>query len=111
MPKSNSRKIRDNNRDFRKGMEETSANLMDMVEMTQITRAHALENKEVNKMTTLLNKVANTGFHLDVIQALFGACSWVIFQLFQLLGIGLTGNIGIPNHDSSLPCSMVLVIE
>lgn len=36
-------------------------------------------------MTTLLNKVANTGFHLDVIQALFGACSWVIFQLFQLL--------------------------
>lgn len=83
-------KIRDNNRDFRKGMEETSANLMDMVEMTQITRAHALENKEVNKMTTLLNKVANTGFHLDVIQALFGACSWVIFQLFQLLCLGFS---------------------
>ena len=77
--------IRKNNREFRKGMEETSANLMDMVEMTQITRAHALENREVHKMTTLLNKVANTGFHLDVIQALFGACSWVIFQLFQLL--------------------------
>ncbi len=83
-------KIRDNNRDFRKGMEETSANLMDMVEMTQITRAHALENREVNKMTTLLNKVANTGFHLDVIQALFGACSWVIFQLFQLLCLGFS---------------------
>lgn len=83
-------KIRDNNRNFRKGMEETSANLMDMVEMTQITRAHALENKEVNKMTTLLNKVANTGFHLDVIQALFGACSWVIFQLFQLLCLGFS---------------------
>ena len=77
--------IKRNNREFRKGMEATSANLMDMVEMTQITRAHALENREVHKMTTLLNKVANTGFHLDVIQALFGACSWVIFQLFQLL--------------------------
>lgn len=77
--------IKKNNREFRKGMEETSASLMDMVEMTQITRAHALENREVHKMTTLLNKVANTGFHLDVIQALFGACSWVIFQLFQLL--------------------------
>lgn len=77
--------ISKNNREFRKGMEQTSANLMDMVEMTQITRAHALENREVHKMTTLLNKVANTGFHLDVIQALFGACSWVIFQLFQLL--------------------------
>lgn len=78
-------KIRENNRKFRKGMEETSANLMDMVEMTQITRAHALENREVSKMTHILNKVANTGFQLDVIQALFGACSWVIFQLFQLL--------------------------
>lgn len=77
--------IKRNNREFRKGMEATSANLMDMVEMTQITRAHALENREVHKMTTLLNKVATTGFHLDVIQALFGACSWVIFQLFQLL--------------------------
>lgn len=78
-------KIKENNRKFRKGMEETSANLMDMVEMTQITRAHALENREVSKMTHLLNKVADTGFRLDVIQALFGACSWVIFQLFQLL--------------------------
>lgn len=78
-------KIRENNREFRKGMEETSANLMDMEEMTQITRAHALENREIHKMTTILNKVARTGFHLDVIQALFGACSWVIFQLFQLL--------------------------
>ena len=79
--------ISKNNREFRKGMEQTSANLMDMVEMTQITRAHALENREVHKMTTLLNKVANTGFHLDVIQALFGACSWVISQLFQLLSL------------------------
>jgi len=77
--------IRKNNRDFRRDMEETSANLMDMVEMTEITRAHALENREIHKMTSLLNKVANTGFHLDMIQALFGACSWVIFQLFQLL--------------------------
>lgn len=76
--------IRNNNRKFRKGMEETSANLMDMVEMTEITRAHALENQEIHKMTSLLNKVASTGFNLDIIQALFSACSWVIFQLFQL---------------------------
>lgn len=93
--------IQKNNRDFRVGMEETSANLMDMVEMTQITRAHALENKEVNKMTAILNKVATTGFHLDVIQALFGACTWVIFQLFQLLCLSfsvfmaINGNIEI----------------
>ncbi len=78
-------KIISNNREFRKGMEETSASVSDMVEMTQITRAHGLEDKEINKMTSLLNKVASTGFRLDMIQSLFGACSWVIFQLFQLL--------------------------
>ena len=66
-------------------MENTSANLMDMVEMTQITRAHALENKEVNKMTSILNTLANTGFRLDMVTALFGSISWVMFQLFQFL--------------------------
>jgi len=73
------------NRAFRKNMESTSANLMDMVEMTPITRAHALENKEVNKMTAILNTLANTGFRLDMVTALFGSISWVMFQLFQFL--------------------------
>ncbi len=77
--------IKVNNSKFRKDTEQVSANLMDMVEMTEITRAHALENRETHKMTTLLNRVATTGFKLDMIQALFGACSWVVFQLFQLL--------------------------
>ena len=79
------RPIRKKNREFRHNMENTSANLMDMVEMTQITRAHALENKEVNKMTSILNTLANTGFRLDMITALFGSISWVMFQLFQFL--------------------------
>ena len=73
------------NKEFRHNMENTSANLMDMVEMTQITRAHALENKEVNKMTSILNTLANTGFRLDMVTALFGSISWVMFQLFQFL--------------------------
>ncbi len=79
------RPIGSSNRSFRKNMENTSANLMDMVEMTPITRAHALENKEVNKMTSILNTLANTGFKLDMVTALFGSISWVIFQLFQFL--------------------------
>ncbi len=77
--------MRENNRSFRKDMENASANLMDMVEMTEITRAHALEHREVHKMTTLLSKLANTGIKLDMIQSVFGASSWVVFQLFQLL--------------------------
>lgn len=77
--------IKKTNSEFRRGMEETSATLMDMVEMTQITRAHALENKEIKKMTGKLNEIANSGFRLDMVQALFGSCSWVVFHIFQLL--------------------------
>lgn len=73
-----------NNRTYRENMEATSANLMDMVEMTEITRAHALENREIHKMTSLLGSLAKTGYRLDKLHALFGACSWVVFQIFQL---------------------------
>ncbi len=77
--------IRKYNAQFRRDMESTSADLMDMVEMTQITRAHAAEGYEVKKMTNRLNTVANTGYQLDLVQALFGSVSWVMFNLFQLL--------------------------
>lgn len=73
------------NSEYRRNMETASAGLMDMVEMTQITRAHALENREIRKMTSRLNEVANTGFRLDMVQALFGSCSWVVFNIFQLI--------------------------
>ncbi len=73
------------NSEYRQNMESTSAGLMDMEAMTEITRAHALENREIKKMTSRLNEVANTGFRLDMVQALFGSCSWVVFNIFQLV--------------------------
>jgi ATP-binding cassette subfamily B protein len=77
--------IKKRNNQLRRDIENASANLMDMVEMTEVTRAHALEDKEIRKMTSILNKAGSTAVHLDTVNALFGACSWVIFQLFQLL--------------------------
>ena len=76
--------IRKYNTQFRKNMESTSADLMEMVEMTQITRAHALENFEIRKLTNRLATVAQTGYRLDIVQAGFGASTWVTFQIFQL---------------------------
>ncbi len=73
------------NAQFRRDMERSSAGLMDMVEMTEITRAHALENREVKKRTHQINQVANTGYHLDMVHALFGSCTWASFTLFQLV--------------------------
>ena len=78
-------KIKRYSTEFRKNMESTSADIMDMIEMNQITRAHALERVQVKKLTGRLNSVANTGFKLDMTHAKFGSVSWVMFSLFQLL--------------------------
>ena len=75
------------NTEFRKEMEETSAR----VELIPVTRAHALEEEEVTKMSGQLFAVAEKGYKLDVIQALFGSVGWAIFQIFQVVCLGFTG--------------------
>ena len=78
------KKMASTNKDYRMTMENTSAKLMDMVVMTEITRAHALEDREVKKLSLSLKDVANSGLRVDVTQSKFGACSWATTQLFQL---------------------------
>ncbi|MGN0506821.1 MAG: ABC transporter ATP-binding protein [Lachnospiraceae bacterium] len=85
------KKIKESNSEFRKEMEETSARVMEMVELIPVTRAHALEQQEINKMERQLNEVAEKGYRLDIVQANFGAVSWCVFQAFQVLCLGFTG--------------------
>lgn len=84
-------KIKQSNSEFRKEMEETSARVMEMVELIPVTRAHALEHQEIEKMEQQLNEVAEKGYRLDIVQANFGAVSWCVFQAFQVLCLGFTG--------------------
>lgn len=79
------------NAEFRKEMEETSARVMEMVELIPVTRAHALEEEEVQKMSGQLFTVAEKGYKLDLIQALFGSVGWAIFQIFQIVCLAFTG--------------------
>lgn len=84
-------KINSRNKNFRREMEETSARVMEMVELIPVTRAHALEPLETNKIDRQLRNVAEEGFRLDVIQSFFGSVSWAAFQLFQVLCLAFTG--------------------
>lgn len=79
------------NAEFRKEMEETSARVMEMVELIPVTRAHALEEEEVQKMSGQLLAVAEKGYKLDLIQALFGSVGWAAFQIFQIVCLAFTG--------------------
>lgn len=83
------------NNEFRKEMEETSARVMEMVDLIPVTRAHALEEEEVQKMSGQLFAVAEKGYRLDVIQSLFGSVGWAIFQIFQVVCLGFTGFLAI----------------
>ena len=83
------------NNEFRKEMEETSARVMEMVELIPVTRAHALEEEEVQKMSGQLFAVAEKGYRLDVIQSLFGSVGWAIFQIYQVVCLGFTGFLAI----------------
>lgn len=84
-------KMKKRNTEFRQEMEETSARVMEMVELIPITRAHALENEEVRKMDYQLSRVAKRGYKLDVVQSIFGGVSWTVFQVFQMMCLAFTG--------------------
>lgn len=85
------KKIHRENRAFRREMEETSAKVMEMVELVPVARAHALEQIEVEKIKEQLEETADKGYRLDMIQSHFGAVSWCIFQVFQVLCLGFSG--------------------
>lgn len=83
-------KIKDYNRSFRREMEETSAKVMEMVEMVPVARAHALEKQETKKMGVQLDQIAKKGLKLDMVQTYFSSISWVAFQIFQVLCLAFT---------------------
>ncbi len=85
------KKIRQRNNEYRKEVEETSAMVMEMVELIPVTRAHGLQNYEIDRMGNQMEKVSRRGLRLDVIQELFGSMTWVTFQVFQLGCLVFTG--------------------
>ncbi|MDD6572895.1 MAG: ABC transporter ATP-binding protein [Thermoflexaceae bacterium] len=82
--------IRKRNQEFRKEMESTSARVMEMVELIPVTRAHALEEEEAQKVSEHLIEVAEKGYRLDIIQSTFGSVGWAVFQVFQIICLAFT---------------------
>ena len=87
--------IKKHNQKFRKEMEETSAKVMEMVQLVPVTRAHGLENEEISRMDTQVDLIAQAGYSLDIIQGQFGAVSWAIFQIAQVLCLTFTAVLSV----------------
>ena len=85
------KKMSKSSTDFRKSVEDTSAAVMDMIELVPISRAHALENFEIRKITQNVVGVAKSGYRFDYIQNLFGAAQWAVLVFFRIICLILTG--------------------
>ncbi len=83
--------MREKNSEFRKTMESTSSSVIDMLELVPVTRAHALEDKEIKKITNEVTDAAQKGYNLDFIQSLFGSVVWVFMSLAQIVCLFFTG--------------------
>lgn len=89
------KKMRSRTHEFRVAVENVSSDVLDMEELISVTRAHALENCEVEKMTYNVTNVAQKGYNMDKTFALFGSTNWVMFTLFQLICLFFTGTLAL----------------
>lgn len=85
------KKMRQSSKEFRVKVENTSAAVMDMIELVPVSRAHALEKFEIRKITENVVGVAKSGYRFDHIQNLFGAAQWVVFASFRIVCLIVTG--------------------
>ena len=81
------RRIRERNVAFRSEVEQMSADVTEMINMIPVIRAHGLEQEAVGRMHGQLGAVNARGRRLDVINAIFGSTSFVIFQTSMVLGL------------------------
>ncbi|MBR2338148.1 MAG: ABC transporter ATP-binding protein [Clostridia bacterium] len=80
-------RIKRNTREYRVQNEEISSNVLDMIELIPVTRAHALEDYEMHKMARKFTSFSKTGYTLDMTTSKFEVRNWLTSQVFQLGGI------------------------
>ncbi len=85
------KKMTKDNRAFRKEVENVSTKITTMLEMIPVTKAHGLENTEINKMEASLKHLKRAGITLDRSQAQFGSWSWVVGNLMSVICLVFTG--------------------
>src|SRR5450830_1494818 len=69
---------------FRVQVERMSARVSEMTHLIPITRAHALEQDELDRMGSSLVGVREAGIRLDVVNGRFGALAWITFQMLSV---------------------------
>lgn len=83
--------IKRRNNKFRNEVETTQANVSEMIELIPVTRAHGLQNREIDKMNNRFGTVMDAGYSLDKTNNFFSACSWALMQMSNLACLTFSG--------------------
>ncbi len=77
------KRIRQRHRDYRKNTENMSVKVTTMLEMIPVTKAHGLEEKEIQNVEQSIVELANSGKEMDKTMAAFGSGSYVVNHLLS----------------------------
>jgi len=84
-------KLRDTNKNFRRENENMSAKVSTMIEMIPVTKAHGLENEEIEKLEQNIKTLKEKGFIVDRANAYFGSIIWVVSHVLSGVCLVFTG--------------------
>ena len=70
-------------RSFRKQKETTSTKLTQMLDMLEVTKAHGLEEVEINNVQREILNLTKNGLKIDKTNSYFGSLSWIISQVLS----------------------------
>ncbi len=82
-------KIKKYSREHRVQNEAVNSDVLDMVDLIPVTRAHALEQYEMHKMAKKFAEFSKTGYTLDMTTNTFAVRNWLTSQVFQLVGLAV----------------------
>lgn len=97
--------IQQRNHIFRRQMEGISSHLIEMIKLVPVTRAHGIEETEIDRTQQRLYSVKRAAMSLDGINAITNASSWVTLRLFSAVCLvtsaymAYTGKMGITSGD------------
>ena len=83
--------VRKVNHEQRKENENVASTVYDMEELIPVTRAHALEDREVRKVTRRVMVAANKALKVDMVVNLFCCSQWAVIMFFQVACLFFTG--------------------
>jgi len=75
------------NAEFRSEIEGMSSDIVGMIDMIPMARAHAVEEAEIKRVARKLGTLKDAGMRLDYQNAIFGSAAWASFSFFNMASL------------------------